>query len=438
MKTAANAAKKAGQSIHSLGYHTRTPAVALLQVIGTHPKPAYTSWHQSLPRSYASISQTPHRQGIEMKPGFIRETSRGKDVASRGTMNVNKTSSQPKTTTTLHLLRALLREASYLPDPASRTYFKAHIASRFRDYCPRSTTSKSRSKGVGETGAKAAPKARASWERTTRMLAQGRQELVFLKKANAGSTNSLQKVLELTYGRRGRRKHVLLKDVQLPQPKPMDNNDLAKLVEALESEGNPTKSSKPRLPLFSDKFVALVKSQMRQKHAIFSKPVPKSNSPQVPEANTWGRPMPVVRVKNVTKRWYADTLERLMPPLPESEWKRLEGLATGRVAWTQRPRRANRLHDSEKESDGLNGPSKPMMRTSHDVNARYMRRMWANVFVQCPLMRWNSDRMKWDVQWGRVDERKSLVLNSNKPLDFAAFEGVDEAGKVSGSIGQLG
>ena len=432
MKTAAEAVRKAVQPVHSIGHLTKVPTAtaAVLPNTGTYPKAAITPWHQPFTGTHAPISRGPDQQRLEMNSGVLRQSSRVQAVASAGTMNGSKASSQPKRATTLHLLRALLREASYLPDPASRTYFKAHLASRFRDYCPRSSTSHSGPRAIQGNYAEAAPTAQVRQGRITRMLAQGRQELVFLKKANAGSTNSLQKVLELTYGRRGRRKHVLLKDVQLPQPKPMDNKDLEKLVEALQSEGNPTQNSRPRLPLFSDKFIALVKSQMRQKHAIFSKPVPKSNSPQVPEKNTWGRPMPVVRVKNITKRWYADTLERLMPPLPKSEWKRLEGLATGRVAWTQRPRRANGLHYPENETGGLNGPSKPTMRASHDVNPRYMRRMWANVFVQCPLMRWNSDRMKWDVQWGRVDEKKSLVLNSNKPLDFAPFEGVDEAGTV--------
>ena len=433
MKTAADAVRKAVQTIHSLGHISKAPAAvaALLPVTSTHPEAAGTAWHQPLTKISASTSLRPHRQQIDKKSGFIKKSSGGKAVANADTKHVSKTSSRPETAVTLNLLRALLREASYLPDPASRTYFKAHIVRRFRDYCPRSSTSDSSSKVHKETHAEAALNTRPPQGRTTRMLAQGRQELVFLKKANAGSTVSLQKVLELTYGRRGKRKHVLLKDVQLPQPKPMDNKDLQKLAEALESEGNSTKNAKPRLPLFSDKFVALVKSQMRQQHALFSKPVPKSNSPQVPETNTWGRPMPVVRVKNITKRWYADTLERLMPPLPESEWKRLEGLASGRVPWTARPRRATGPHGSDKELYGLNVPSKPMTRASHDVHPRYMRRMWANVFVQCPLMRWNSDRMRWDVQWGRVDGENSLVLNSNKPLDFAPFEGVDEAGRVS-------
>ena len=34
-------------------------------------------------------------------------------------------------TKSLHLLRSLLREASYLPDATARTYFRLYIVARF-------------------------------------------------------------------------------------------------------------------------------------------------------------------------------------------------------------------------------------------------------------------------------------------------------------------
>lgn len=41
--------------------------------------------------------------------------------------------------TVLHIFRALLRQCTYLPDPAARQYMHRHIVSRFRDYHPQST-----------------------------------------------------------------------------------------------------------------------------------------------------------------------------------------------------------------------------------------------------------------------------------------------------------
>jgi len=46
--------------------------------------------------------------------------------------------------------------------------------------------------------------------RIHKLLKEGRHQLRFLKKANLGDLMAVEKVLELTYGRRGKRKHDLL------------------------------------------------------------------------------------------------------------------------------------------------------------------------------------------------------------------------------------
>ncbi|KAG7006602.1 hypothetical protein G7Y79_00014g037770 [Physcia stellaris] len=244
-------------------------------------------------------------------------------------------------TTTLHLFRSLLREASYLPDPASRKFFQAHYRSRFRDYCPRKPEPGSVFRGNDSHSAKDVESLKKSYKRNVQMLAEARQELRFLQKANAGMDNALTKVLDLTYGRRGRRKHDLLKALMPPNRNPINDQELRTLSEALDSPSK-EQASKPNMPLFSDKFVALIKSQMRQKQGAYKKPLPKSSAPKIPETNTWGRPMPVVRIKNLTKKWYAETLDRLMPPLPEAEWIRLGELALGKESWLGPPQRRAR------------------------------------------------------------------------------------------------
>jgi len=69
-----------------------------------------------------------------------------------------------------------------------RTFALNRIRSRFRD-------------NVLELGA----------YRLDYLYKEGRQKLRFLKKANAGDTKAVMKALELTYGRRGKRKHDLLR-----------------------------------------------------------------------------------------------------------------------------------------------------------------------------------------------------------------------------------
>jgi hypothetical protein len=49
----------------------------------------------------------------------------------------------------------------------------------------------------------------------------------------------------------------------------------------------------------------------------------------IPSTNTWIRPMPVKRVRNLVKQKYAKLLDAILPPLPENEWFQLQGLALG-------------------------------------------------------------------------------------------------------------
>lgn len=370
------------------------------------------------------------REGIrEVKQEIKEQTSR----SSRRGRSIDST-------TTLHLFRSLLREASYLPDPASRKFFQAHYRSRFRDYCPRKPrpgpnlrSNDSHSAKDGEDSLKKA------YKRNVQMLAEARQELRFLQKANAGMDNALTKVLDLTYGRRGRRKHDLLKALMPPNRNPLNDQELRTLSEALDSASK-EKASKPKMPLFSDKFVALIKSQMQQRQGAYKKPLPKSSAPKIPETNTWGRPMPVVRIKNLTKKWYAETLDRLMPPLPEAEWNRLGELAVGKERWLGPPQRRAKGTGSFEKADEAAGQEveaavrarkeEYQAREAHNLTPRYMRRMWTGVFAQCPLIKWSPEKAKWDVKWGRVDEEKMVVLSVDQPVGWEPFEGVDKHGKV--------
>lgn len=366
-----------------------------------------------------------------------------------------------ESTTTLHLFRSLLREASYLPDPASRKFFQAHYRSRFRDYCPRNPKLDSHPPGNGPDYPRDGQRDlhKASWpasqqirqghNRKLHMLAGARQELRFLQKANAGINSALTKVLDLTYGRRGRRKHDLLKDLMPPNRNPINDQELRTLSEALDTPSK-EKASKPKMILFSDKFIALVKSQMRQRQDAYKKTLPKSSAPKIPETNTWGRPMPVVRIKNLTKKWYAETLDRLMPPLPETEWNHLGQLAVGKEKWLGPPKRRAKGTSAFEEEQGepeeekleleevAKGPQAAIRarrqevqaREAHTLTPRHMRRMWTGVFTQCPVIKWSPEKGKWDVRWGRVDEEKRVALSVDQPVGWEPFEGVDKDGKV--------
>jgi len=59
-------------------------------------------------------------------------------------------------------------------------------------------------------------------------------------------------------------------------------------------------------------------------------------------------------------------------------------------------------------------------REAHQVTPRFMQRLWAQVFAQCPKMEWDPESKGWKVGWGehemhgisRSDDFKSTLDRS--------------------------
>ena len=328
--------------------------------------------------------------------------------------------------TTCYLLRALLRQCTYLPDPSARKYLRSHIVSRFRKYCPRQHP---RSQFKQET---------EDPERIPRLLREGDRNLKLLIRANDGHPGELHKVLGVTYGRRGKRKHELLHALKA-EDNSLDANNFLRPSDPLSSK---------KIPHLTDIMAALVKSQKGQKTLGFDKSPIKNLKPVIDRENAWGRPMPLNRAANQRKKWYAMTLDALLPPLPEHEWQRLGGLASGRVPWEGPvPRRRQaavslgggkevqnraRAGNVSKEPEGsehsiLNKKYIPDVKTNpHRLTPRYMRSLWAKIFVQCPLVTWDVGRKRWNIQWGNIHKDKELVLSPHYQEDISLFEEIEE------------
>ncbi|KAK4987037.1 hypothetical protein LTR50_004902 [Elasticomyces elasticus] len=322
------------------------------------------------------------------------------------------------------LLRQLLRECTYLPDPAARSYLSVHVLSRFRDYHPNAVS---------------LPVTKA---RSDTILSKARQSLSALKRANDGELKPLLKVLCLTYGRTGRRRRELLKPLMevsdaptgSSEPTPASGDVSASMVSDRTADHDTGVS---RLPELNKKLRALLHSQMQQAPPEMTRINPRNLTLRIPEQNTWMRPLPRKRVANSTRDWYAAMLQRVLPPLPTKEWERLRDLATGRVtfegvrhkrAQACRTESGTRLSPhgqcaSTSADAALHAPlppgalerslglSPPLIKRKpnrdygqgHNISARYMRRCWAQVFLQCPRMDWNREWQKWEVEWGKID-----------------------------------
>ncbi|KAK5116595.1 hypothetical protein LTR85_009220 [Meristemomyces frigidus] len=163
----------------------------------------------------------------------------------------------------------------------------------------------------------------------------------------------------------------------------------------------------PYAPGLTPQLRTLLQSQIRKPPPHLTRPTLRRLQPRVEELNAWRQPMPLCRVKNQTKKWYADLLGKVHPPLPKDEWKRLRDLAAG-VATEPMVRRRRALSTSKSHAlELLVHFGKPDIqaafgnRDAHQITPRFMRRMWAQVFSQCPLMDWDAERREWKVTWGQ-------------------------------------
>ncbi|KAL9604159.1 MAG: hypothetical protein Q9219_000747 [cf. Caloplaca sp. 3 TL-2023] len=348
---------------------------------------------------------------------------------------------------TILLYRALLRQCTYLPDPAARKYMRSHIIERFHDYQP---------KYKGPDGR--IVRQRAKKKEPSRALKEARKSLKYLQRANDGHIPQLTTVLDMTYGRVGKRWRQLQAKLRAPDPF-TDAAAVTTFSQALFSQSPPPPPLPPRAkkqaPQLSDEVVALLKSQVKQASSRFERAPLRSFEPKVPELNSWGRPFPQNRKANFIRKWYATAMSRMMPPLPGPEWERLQGLATGTRPWegpVTRRKLGSIRADTGPEDDPLldlllpeglprrlhssteriveKGRHAELRTNPHQLTPRFMRGMWSRVFQKCPRLDWSFEKDRWLVTWGHMGKKAELVLDTQRAVSEDMFGGVDEGGRL--------
>lgn len=308
---------------------------------------------------------------------------------STATSNHDLNSSQQA----IHTLRDLLRECSYLPDPQARYYLPRHIITRYR-----ANKLKNEEKDASDP----------AWQlRLTTQQQSAQSALNQLRRANQGDVKPLLKVLLLTYGRIGKRRWDLMKPLL-----PVEGQDGEGAGEARTSTTILEENGKKPLPSLTPQLHALLLSHALTRPPSLTRPTPsvKKLKPNVPELNSWLRPMPQSRVRNLTKKWYRSLLERVSPPLPKDEWERLRDLARGKVVHNmlveRRPMMGQNVNEHSTSSaleaivarGKIPNPAEP--RRVHNITPRFMQRLWAKVFMQSAMMEWDDEKKKWTVVWG--------------------------------------
>jgi hypothetical protein len=362
-------------------------------------------------------------------------------------------------TRSVHLLRALLREATYLPDAVARQYFCRYIVGRFKAYQPRQNATASFAVQAVEKYRHRNVKRRQLSiivERKSQLLRKAQKGLHYLRRANQGELPCLQKVLHFAYGRMGPRKYTLLNEVLKPDPI-MDGGEP---VTAADLEG-PTPlqklyySNKHYLQYFdapktghkathviniADRYSRLracLKTQC-QKGISINRAL-KGHAMKTPMHNVWMRPMPIVRARNNVRRWYAVTMTRFLPPIPTDEWDDMHAMIC-KQKHVGLVRRRARLAAEEDEQpldiiakgmqlSKLSKADRPAgMWRPHNITTKFMRRMYLRIMRICCKVEYNPERKHWVATWGDSIQPVNSVTNM-PPVDDALFAGVDATGK---------
>ncbi|KFY95890.1 hypothetical protein V500_02620 [Pseudogymnoascus sp. VKM F-4518 (FW-2643)] len=328
------------------------------------------------------------------------------------------------TTNPTHLLRALLRACSYLPDGPSRHYFHEHILHRFRHV-------------------------------TTPTLGayRARKALSLLTRATNGDLPALTKVLRHTYGRTGHRRHTLLNTFLSEQSTHSDAEPPTATSPAVRRVLEPPKEVAPvggvMVPAKPHDapptaFERLLADQILRYPARSPRAQLKKAYAPIPLENVFMRPTPPKREEGLRKRWLAETMNRILPPLPEDEWDRLRDLATRAVEWEGVPKRRTQAKEVGKEEAGgllsveyLKAPIRHAhskvrkaeidQRDWHELTPKYMQRMYAKVWELCPKARWDEELRDWVYTWGGTN----IAANRAEPKkvaqrDLSLFGGIEE------------
>ncbi|KAL1855319.1 hypothetical protein Daus18300_011136 [Diaporthe australafricana] len=328
---------------------------------------------------------------------------------------------------TLHIYRGLLRQASYLP-PICQPYIKKQIASRFRRHAFDQPAS----------------------PQTRRRIRQARHDLRYLHAANNGLVDNLHRILLLVFGRTGSRRRLLVHALLRRDP-PADSSQLeAAIAHDTDARTYTARdgSLAQRPPDWLDrwdtnKLQALASSQARRGPAHSPRPDIKTSqtdpAARLPQRNIWERPLPATLARSKLRKEYVRLINRVLPPLPTSDWHTLRALALGHgdsTALCQMPARrppATPRHGGQgagtqwrwhayatepvRSVDRASSRAQ-RARTGHQVpgphgqgaaiglhryTPRLLRRLFAKIWEMTPTMEARPGMEgKWDIVWGKV------------------------------------
>jgi hypothetical protein len=178
---------------------------------------------------------------------------------------------------------------------------------------------------------------------------------------------------------------------------------------------------------------------------------------EIPKKTIWDRAPAQKLQRTKWKTWWAQTLDKLLPPVPQHEWDRLRDLALGKIPLDEFPKRRSRPAKGEDGGEdmayrylqlklrseaaeilgatfdpkrGLVVQTKTreeLLRESHEVPpTRARRRLYGLIWSLTPTMSQDEATKTWTVTWG---SGKSAIaggtLTQPSAGDLELFEGIE-------------
>lgn len=336
-----------------------------------------------------------------------------------------------------HLLRATLRECTYLPDPVTKEYMRKYVLNRYRNHAIKFQ--------LDDDFRRRYPSQRVPHYRTTNVVRQvhlrrrANQTLSLLRRAAEGYVRPLERVLLLSYGRIGPKRHVLLRamiESDRP-PLPGNNEELEEMLKTTPIEYD--EDWKPPSIL-----IDLLKAQQRSSAVVQAalRPMVKTFAPKIPAENSWLRPVPMARRRNIRRRWFQRANESALPPLPGQDFHILRGLVLGKRPWKPPVRRKMAASAAEPSTSHLDakflidGPQKGLTfqryvnGRPHKITRRFMRRAWERVFDLVPQFAVNpfTSKQMFVFPSRRHGQEVALPVDERKLSDL--FAGLDQQGHI--------
>lgn len=360
--------------------------------------------------------------------------------------------------------RAILREATYLPDSAARSFVHDLAVKRFNPPDPRKLNP--RYWGTDYFRSKIDLKKLKDRSKKTA------QKLHLLERINLeGSSKDLQNVLLRTYGRGGNRRRELLSQLLRPgeDELPQDDTALSKLIdnqiaknldatEDVEMDGATSVSKRNRRE--HREITLFLKSQQEHNPMESMRGRIKMLKPDIPLTNAWGRKLPAKRKENMRGTWWANLLEKVLPPLPEHEWNRLRDLAEGKEPIEDiRPRRKVATSYNSNKPVAPTGEELDSLlctpaRLNTDVRAesmheadlkdsqinnrkRAMRRMYGMIWSLSPKMVRDENNKEYTITWGEQRSPSAAGEITKPSLKDAEFFEMPDDGLAVGATDKL-